>query len=187
MPALTRPLRDPQTYRNLAYLALALPLGLLELAFLLAGVSLALVLLVTLLGVAVLARTLDGAFALARLERRLATRLLRIRMPTVAAAVPPEGAGVARRLLVQLCCGTTWRRVAYLAAKLPLATATLALAGAAVALALALLAVALYGSGLTALGAALASLVVVPAALHLVNALAGLWGRFGRALLPAAV
>jgi hypothetical protein len=185
-PAVFRPVRDPQTYRNLAYLALALPLGLAELAFLAAGLALALLLLITLVGVAVLAKTVDGAFALARVERRLASGLLRAQIPAVPGALPPPGAGVAGRLRVQLCCGTTWRRLAFLTAKLPLATATFALAGGAVTGGLALLALALYGSGLQALAAGLAAAVAVPAALHLVNALAALWARLGAALLPAA-
>ena len=187
MHTLVRPLAQRQTYRNLAYLALALPLGLLELAFLTLGLGLALVLLVTLLGVAVLGRTFDGAFALARLERRLAARLLGADIPVEAAAVPPADAGLARRLRVVFCCRTTWQRLGYLTAKLPLATITVALVGAALALSLVLLAAPLYAHGLTALAFAAGGAVALPAALHLANALAGLWARLGRTLLPAAV
>ena len=73
---LTRPLRQRQTYRNLAYLALAFPLGIVEFAFLATGLALGLGLLITWFGLAVLLATLGGAFVLARLERRLAARLL---------------------------------------------------------------------------------------------------------------
>jgi Putative sensor len=184
--ALTRPLRDRQTYRNLAYLALALPLGLAEFLFLLVGLALTLVLLVTLLGVAVFDRTMGGAFALARLERRLAARLLRAEIPLATPRVAPPGASIWRRLRVCLSCGTTWQRLGYLAAKLPLATITVALAGAALALSALLLASPLYAHGFAALAFAAAGALALPAALHLVNALAGLWARLGAALLPAA-
>ena len=184
--ALTRPLRDRQTYRNLAYLALALPLGLLEFAFLVAGLALALVLLVTLVGVAVLGRTVDGAFALARLERRLTTLLLGTQIPVATAALPPAGAGTTARLRVQLCCPTTWQRLAFLVTRLPLAGASFALAGAALGLSVLLLAAPLYAGGPAAIAFAAAGAVALPAALHLANALAGLWGRIGAALLPAA-
>jgi hypothetical protein len=184
--ALTRPLRDPQTYRNLAYLALSLPLGLLELAFLLIGLALALVLLVTLLGVAVLGRTVDGAFALARFERRLAARLLGAEIPVTTPRAAPEGASIPRRLRICFSCETTWQRLGYLVAKLPLAALTVALAGAALTLSLTLLAAPLYRSGADALAAALLGAVALPAALHLVNALARVWARLGTALLPAA-
>jgi hypothetical protein len=181
----TRTLRSPQTYRNLAYLALALPLGLLELTFLLAGLALSLLLLVTLLGVAVLGKTVDGAFALARLEQRLAVRLLRTDIPAASGAVPPPGAGVATRLRVYGGSATTWRRLGFLAAKLPLAAATVSLAAAALGLSLALLAAPLYEDGAGPLAAALVGAAALLPALHLVNALAGLWARLGRALLPA--
>jgi hypothetical protein len=186
LPALTRPLRDRQTYRNLAYLALALPLGILEFVFLVLGLALALVLLITLVGVAVLGRTVDGAFALARLERRLTTGLLGTQIPVTTAAVPPADAGTPARLRVQLCCPTTWQRLAFLLARLPLAGASFALAGAALGLSVLLLAAPLYASGMTAIAFAAAGAVALPAALHLANALAALWGRIGAALLPAA-
>jgi hypothetical protein len=184
--ALTRPLRDRQTYRNLAYLALALPLGILEFAFLALGLALALVLLVTLVGVAVLGRTVDGAFALAHVERRLTTRLLGTPIGVATPAVPPADAGAAMRLRVQLCCPTTWQRLAFLVTRLPLAGASLALAGAALGLSAALLAAPLYAGGVAAIAFAAAGALALPAALHLANALAGLWGRIGAAWLPAA-
>ena len=184
--SLTRPLREPQTYRNLAYLALALPLGVLELSFLVAGFALSLLLLVTLVGVAVLGKTVDGAFALARLERRLASRLLRAEIPVAMPRTAPSGAGLTRRLGVCLSCTTTWQRLAYLSAKLPLATVTVALVGAALGLSLTLLAAPLYDGGVEAIAAALTGAVALLAALHLVNALAALWARLGAALLPAA-
>jgi hypothetical protein len=183
---LTRPFRDRQTYRNLLYLALALPLGLVEFLFLVAGLALTLVLLVTLLGVVVLERTVNGAFALARLEQRITAGLLRTDVPVVTPHSAPAGASIARRLGVCLRCGTTWRRLGYLAAKLPLATITFALAGAALALSATLLAAPFYAHGLAAFAFAIAGAAALPAALHVINALAGLWARLGRALLPAA-
>jgi hypothetical protein len=196
--ALTSPLRQRQTYRNLAYLALAFPLGIVEFTFLVTGLALGLGLLITWFGLAVLLATLGGAFVLTRLERRLAAGLLGAEIPAAApaATAPP---GIPGRLKAHLTRRTTWTSLGYLAAKLPLATASFVVAAAALALSVALLAapitygyddaVVLLGWDVDTLPEALASaaagIAALPLALHLVNALAALWARFSRALLPA--
>lgn len=76
------PLR-PQTYRNLAYLTLAFPLGLVYFVALAAGVSTGLSLVLTLVGVPLLLLTVAAATAVAGFEARLATFL------GVAEATPP--------------------------------------------------------------------------------------------------
>jgi hypothetical protein len=197
MRRLTRPLRQRQTYRNLAYLALAFPLAIVEFAFLVTGLALGLGLLITWFGLAVLLATLGGACVLVRLERRLAAGLLGAEIPAAApAAIAP--AGVPGRLMAHLTRRTTWTSLGYLAAKLPLATASFVVAAAALALSLGLLlapftygyddAVVLFGWDVDTLPEALASaaagIAALPLALHLVNALAALWVRLGRALLP---
>lgn len=146
-PALTRPLRERQTYRNLAYLAL--PLGVL--AFLRLGLTLGL--------------------AIAR------------------PAYAPPDAGIAGRLKTTLCCPTTWQRLGYLAARLPLAAVTVAVAAVALALSAALLSAPLTfaeDEAPFALAGVAAGLAALPLSLPLVNALAGVRARLGRALLPAA-
>ena len=195
---LTRPLGQRQTYRNLAYLALAFPLGVVEFAFLATGLALGLGLLITWFGLAVLLATLGGAFVLARLERRLAASLLGAEIAATA-PVATGATGIPGRLLAHLTRRTTWTSLGYLAAKLPLATASFVVAATALTLSVGLLvapftygyddAVVLFGWDVDTLPEALASaaagITALPLALHLVNALAALWARFSRALLPA--
>ena len=196
--ALTRPLRQRQTYRNLVYLALSFPLGIVEFTFLVTGLALGLGLLITWFGLAVLLATLGGALLLARLERRLAARLLGAEIPA-AAPVAGGATGIPGRLLAHLSRRTTWTSLGYLAAKLPLATASFVLAATALTLSLGLLvapftygyddAVVLLGWDVDtlpeALTSAAAGITALLLATHLVNALAALWARLGRALLPA--
>jgi hypothetical protein len=196
---LTHPLRQRQTYRNVAYLALALPLGIVEFTFLVAGLALGLGLLITWFGLAVLLATLGGAFVLARFERRLATSLLGTEIPA-AAPVADGATGIPGRLLAHLSRRTTWTSLGYLAAKLPLATVSFVLAATALTLSVGLLvapftsgydhAVVLFGWDVDTLPEALASaaagITALLLAAHLVNALAAVWARLSRALLPAA-
>jgi hypothetical protein len=77
------PLRR-QTYRNLAYLALAFPLGLAYFVGVTAGLSTGLGLAVTLVGVPLLVLTVAAVVAVAGFEARLATWLLGVEV------TPPE-------------------------------------------------------------------------------------------------
>jgi hypothetical protein len=65
-----------QTYRSLAYLALAFPLGLAYFVGLTVGVSLGLGLFITLVGIPILIATLAGATVVAGFEAHLVKRLL---------------------------------------------------------------------------------------------------------------
>lgn len=67
---------DPQTYRNLAYLLLSVPVGFVAFLLLTVGASLTLGLSVTLLGPAVFLLALVATLALAWLDARLTDRLL---------------------------------------------------------------------------------------------------------------
>src|SRR5918999_2683393 len=69
---------DPQSYRNLLYLALALPLGVAYVTILAVGLSAGTGLAVILVGLALLLATLFAVRAMAALERMLARNLLRI-------------------------------------------------------------------------------------------------------------
>src|SRR5918994_4651484 len=80
--------RNPQSYRNLLYLVLALPLGVAYVAILVAGLSAGAGLAVILVGLVVLLATLFALRAMAAVERMLARRLLRI------AIHPPIEAGL---------------------------------------------------------------------------------------------
>jgi Putative sensor len=194
---LTAPIRERQTYRNLTYLALAFPLGLVEFSFLVVGLALGLGLLITWIGLAVLLATLAGAFVLARLESSLSARLLRAE-PGVRCDEPGAGS-IPTRLLAYLQRRSTWTTLAYLAAKLPLGLATFAVTitalGVALSLALAAVSYPFGGGGelggwdvdtpAEALAAGLAGAAALPLALHVLNGVAALWGRFSRAMLPA--
>jgi hypothetical protein len=77
--ALARFVRVPfrrQTYRNLAYLLLAFPLGAAYFVVITTGLSTGLGLVVTLLGVPIVAGTLAATLGIGSLEARLAGRLL---------------------------------------------------------------------------------------------------------------
>jgi hypothetical protein len=192
---LTAPIRERQTYRNLAYLALAFPLGLVEFVFLAVGLALGLGLLITWIGLAVLLATLGGAFVLARLESVLAERLLGARLASATREEPTSGS-IFARVVAYLSCRATWTSLAYLSANLPLGVATyvvgLTSLTAVGALALAPLIYPFGAAGwevdslAEALAAGVLGITALPLVLHLLNGVAGLWSRFSRAMLPAA-
>jgi signal transduction histidine kinase len=190
---------EPQSYRNLLYLALALPLGIAYVTVLVAGLSLGAGLAVILVGLAVLIATLFAVRGLAAVERALAGRLLRI------AIHPPIEGGIdiswRPRVQAWLRDPVTWKSLVYLLGKLPMgivAAAAITLLGFT-ALVLALLpALVLFtpviffgweiADPLTALLAVPAGVVLVLACLHLFNGLAWLYGVCARVMLgPSSV
>jgi hypothetical protein len=106
------PYVERRTYLALLYALLGLPLGVFYLVFVVTGLSLGLGLLVTLAGIPVLALTLAGCRALARLERTLAVSLLDAPMPRVEDG--RERGLLWRRLVSQLRSGVVWREVTFL-------------------------------------------------------------------------
>src|SRR5215218_7245056 len=110
--------REPQSYRNLLYLVLALPLGIAYVAILVAGLSAGAGLAVILVGLVVLLATLFALRAMAAVERMLARRLLRI------AIHPPIEGGIdfswRQRVQLWLRDPVTWKSVVYLLGKLPM-------------------------------------------------------------------
>ncbi|WP_205254527.1 sensor domain-containing protein [Halorussus rarus] len=184
-----------QTYRNLLYLALAFPLGLLYFVTLTVGFSLGLGLAVTWFGIPILLATLAGATLLASFEAGLANRLLgtdvRVRSPDTAGGV----LAAAKRLVTD---AGTWLDVAYLAGKFGFGTVAFVALASLLSLSASLLVAPLtYSSALyvgprfgalslgpfesgrlvvdtfgEAVGVALVGLVVALVSLHLLNALA---------------
>jgi len=197
------PLRR-QTYRNLAYLALAFPLGLAYFVAVTTGLSTGIGLAVTLVGVPLLVLTLAGATALAGFEAKLATWLLGVDVDPPA-AIRDLGSADLRSLdgLVEatkrlLAAPTTWtslllvllRFVFGLAAFVALVTAT-AVAGTlltiplfydagSVTYTLGPYVVDTFGEALA--GGALGVLATL-ASLHVLNGLARLGGFTTAALL----
>lgn len=104
-----------QTYRNLSYLALAFPLGLVYFVLFAVGLSLGVGLAVVVVGVPLLVGMLGLATGLASVERWLATVLLGIEVPTRDRESPDSVRGWLRRLVVSL---GPWKAVVYLVTKL---------------------------------------------------------------------
>jgi signal transduction histidine kinase len=109
---------DPQSYRNLLYLALALPLGAAYVTVIAVGLAAGVGLAVIVIGLALLLATLFAVRAMAAVERLLSRTLLRI------AIHPPieGGIGLSWRQRVQLWLRdpVTWKSLVYLLAKLPM-------------------------------------------------------------------
>jgi hypothetical protein len=108
------------TYKNLLYLMLAFPLGLLYFIFLTVGLPLGLGLTLIWIGIPILALVFAGSWGLASLERQLAIHALGADVPPMA---PPPAAGtqtVWQRLSAFFSNPVTWKSMAFLLLKLPL-------------------------------------------------------------------
>lgn len=116
---LTAPLRA-RTYGNLAYLALAFPLGVAYFVGATIGLSLGTSLLITLVGVPILLATLFAAVLVAGFEARLATALVGVNVPLPAVLREEFGTdseGVVETLKQALIAPTTWTSVLLLFVK----------------------------------------------------------------------
>jgi len=191
--------RDPQSYRNLLYLVLALPLGTAYVVILVAGLSAGAGLAVILVGIALLLATLFALRAMAAVERMLARRLLRI------AIHPPIEGGIdvgwPQRVQLWLRDPVTWKSLVFLLGKLPMglvAYAAIGLLGlSSVVLTLAPVLVAFtpvifFGweidNPVAAIAAVPPGVVLFLLCLHLFNGLAWLYGVCARVMLgPSTV
>lgn len=124
------PFVERRTYLALAYALLGLPLGIFYFVFVVTGLSLGLGLLVTLLGVPVLALTLAGCRGLAQLERSLTASLLDAAMPRVDTG--REQGSIWQKLGFLVRSGSTWRELAYLLLRFPAGIASFSIAVTAV-------------------------------------------------------
>lgn len=184
-----------QTYRNLAYLLLAFPLGLLYFVGLSAGLSAGLGLAVTLVGIPLLVLTVAAAAGAAGFEAKLATWLLGVE------ATPPAALGELDDSLDSseaLLDATTWTGLLLVALKFVFGLVALVAVVTAGALAASLLfAPLLYdAAGVTyntgpyvvdtlaeALAASGVGVLVTLVSLHVLNGLAKLGGFTTAALL----
>jgi hypothetical protein len=116
-PGFFRAVADSQSYLNILYLLLALPLGILYFAFLVSGFSLGAGLLVTLAGIPVLLFVLAGSSVLSRLERMLAVKLLKVDVPNPPKFVGPKG--LWQRVKARFSDRLIWRETLYLLFKFP--------------------------------------------------------------------
>ena len=130
----------PQTYVNMLYLLLGLPLGIGYFVTLVTGIALGFGLLVIWVGVPILLIIFAVSWALCKFERTLAVRMLHQEIPQVTDAGPSRenGPGLStterlfvgawRRLKRHLSDRLTWTGMLYLLLRLPLGTATFTLA-----------------------------------------------------------
>lgn len=117
------PLYQGQTYRNLIYLALSFPLGMLYFSTLIPGFSTGISLSFMLIGLPILFLTTMGGLLFAQLERGLANWLLNEeisaeRLPLL------TNPSLRDRILGTLSHGYTWRSMLYLFIKFPLGIAS---------------------------------------------------------------
>ena len=123
---------DPQSYLNIIYLLLGLPLGIAYFVFLVTGVSVGFGLVVIWVGVPILALVLLGSWALCQFERVLTNTLLNEDIPRVErldTSSKPEASlgaeerlfiGTWRRLKAHLSDRLTWTGIFYLLLRFPL-------------------------------------------------------------------
>jgi hypothetical protein len=131
-----------RTYANLAYLLLAMPLGLIYFVFLTVGLTTGAGLTLIWVGIPLLALVFAGSWGLAALERQLAIVALGAEVPPM---LPPAGSepapGLLQRVKAFLANPVTWKGMAFLLLKLPLGivsfTAVVALLATAAGLLLA--------------------------------------------------
>ena len=116
---LDRDILNPCTYGGIAYLLLALPLGIAEFTFLVAAISLGAGLAITLIGIPILIATVYAWRWIAQLERRLIEALTGRVIADPYRPVPPEGSSW-RRLGARLADPATWKDLVFLALQLPL-------------------------------------------------------------------
>jgi hypothetical protein len=189
---------SPQTWRNLAYLLLAFPTGLVYFIVLVVGVSTGVALAIVIVGLGILIATLAAWRVMASVERGVARRLLRVEILD-----PADRRGLPRRERVTrwLRDPVTWKSLIFVALKFPLGVVTFALIVAIGFFSLVLLfapliviatPVTVFGwifeSSLEALPLTLVGAVACLLWLNAANGLAWLWALFARVMFgPSTV
>jgi signal transduction histidine kinase len=138
MAGLVRDILDPRTYGRIAYLLLALPLGVIEFSFLVTAISFGVGTAVTLIGIPVLIFTVYAWRWLAGLERSLIGLLTGIEIPSPYRAERP-GASWWHKLKLRLADPATWKDVVFLLLQFPLGIASFVVATVVLGLAIGLL------------------------------------------------
>ena len=119
IPRLARDILDPRTYGRIAYLLVALPLGVIEFSFLVTAISFGVGTAVTLIGIPVLIFTVYAWRRLASVERRVIGSLTGIEIPNPYRPEPP-GASWWDKLKARLADPATWKDLVFLLLQLPL-------------------------------------------------------------------
>ena len=200
---------DPQSYLNIVYLLLGLPLGIAYFVFLVTGISVGFGLVVIWVGVPILALVLLGSWALCQFERVLTNTLLNEDIPRVErldTSSKPEASlgaeerlfiGAWRRLKAHLSDRLTWTGIFYLLLRFPLGIGSFVMAVVLISVAASLLGAPAYywvDEGIElgiwqvdvlweALLLTLAGIPAVFVAFHLMNGTAFLLGKLARVML----
>ena len=186
---------NPQSYLNIAYLLLALPLGIAYFTFLVTGLSLGFGLIVTLAGIPILLLVLGGASLFTKFERWSAQEMLKQQVPQPSARVAVGGWWT--RLKAHLGNRFTWTGILYLLLKFPVGLATFIIAVTLISVTFCLLAapVSIWTNDSLTWGSwefdpfpwsLISILVGIPMifiSLHLLNGLAKLSGKMTRGML----
>tara|TARA_Y100000310_G_scaffold300737_1_gene336652 strand:- start:124 stop:795 length:672 start_codon:yes stop_codon:yes gene_type:complete len=147
---------DPQSYVNILYLLLGLPLGIAYFVVLVTGISLGFGLAVIWVGLPILLLVFLISWALCQFERVLTNTMLKEDIPPMArSGQPVAGAsslsgeeaffvGVWRRLKAHLSDRLTWTGMVYLLLKLPVGIATFTIAVTLVSVSIGLIAAPAY-------------------------------------------
>lgn len=128
-----------QTYRNLLYLLLAFPFGILYFIALITGLTLGVGLVVTLLGIPLLIAVVVGSRRLAAFERAVANKLLGLAIQEPDDVVTGAEEGVWSRARARLLARSTWMGLCYLFLKLPIGIASFTLVVTALTVSIGLL------------------------------------------------
>lgn len=110
---------QPQTYRNLLYLLLAFPLGIIYYVILMVGFTLGIGLSVLAVGLAILVGVVVGVRFIASFERRLANALLGTAIATPD-DVQADGEGMLGTVKAYLTAASTWRGLGFVVLKFPI-------------------------------------------------------------------
>ncbi|GAB4215802.1 MAG: hypothetical protein OHK0022_56120 [Roseiflexaceae bacterium] len=137
--ALFRAVFDPQSYRNIAYLLLSFPLGIIYFVTLVTGASLGIGLSVIWIGIPILLGLLALCAAFVAFERGLARGLLGMVIdPPEQVVFAEQSAGA--RLRSYLTAPSTWSGLLFLLVKFPLGIGSFVITATLVAVTLGLLA-----------------------------------------------
>lgn len=185
----------PQSYLNLLYLVLSLPLGVFYFAFLTSGLALGFGTLIIWVGVFILLAVLMASRGLTSLERSLAGTFLGTRLESHG-RTPLAWEHPLRSLKVLLSDPGTWKGLLFLLLKLPLGIISFVLTVTLTALTLSLLLTPLaftvipvqflawrVSSAEAAVALLALGLLIGILSLHLLNAIASAWRALVSALL----
>jgi hypothetical protein len=193
---------DAQTYKNLLYLLLAFPLGVVYYVFLVVGFSLGVGLAVLVVGLGILLATVIGVRLIASFERRLANGLLgtEIQSPD---DVERTAEGFIGTVEAYLQASSTWRGLGFVVLKFPIGILAFVFLVTLPGTAVELLLLPLFPEGALNVQVAgweiarsfetsreraigvLCGCILAVVGLHVTNAFAGINGRVASSLLSA--